>query len=69
MSETSCRGRTPKLFSEWVHRSGTHRQAVEKLIDMFATASDEARRAFEVRWEGAEIFFSWPNATIMATKP
>ncbi|KKK79397.1 hypothetical protein LCGC14_2833910 [marine sediment metagenome] len=62
------RGKNPQLFSEWVHRAGTPPEAVELLIEMFRTASEEARRAFQVRWEGAEIFFSWPNATILATK-
>jgi ubiquinone/menaquinone biosynthesis C-methylase UbiE len=62
------RGTNPQLFSEWVHRAGTPGEAVNQLIEMFATTSEEARREFEVRWEGAEIFFSWPNATILATK-
>lgn len=61
-------GNNPQLFSEWVQRAGTPRQAQEQLVEMFATASEEARRAFEVRRQGAEIFFSWPNATILATR-
>jgi hypothetical protein len=35
---------------------------------MFTTASTEVRRTFQVRWEGAEIFFAWDNATIVATQ-
>lgn len=61
-------GKNPQLFSEWVRRAGTPRQAEEQLVEMFTTASEEARRAFEVRRQGEEIFFSWPNATILATK-
>ena len=62
------RGKNPQLFSEWVHRAGTPREAVEQLTQMFAAASEEAQRAFEVRRQGAEIFFSWDNATILAVK-
>ncbi len=62
------RGKNPQLFSEWVHRAGTPPEAVQRLVQMFTAASEEARRAFEVRREGAEIIFSWPNATILATK-
>ena len=62
------RGKNPQLFSEWVHRAGTPRAAVEQLIQMFAAASEEAQQAFEVRRQGAEIFFSWDNATILAVK-
>ena len=62
------RGKNPQLFSEWVGRAGTPREAVDRLVQMFTTASEEARTAFEVRREGAEILFSWPNATILATK-
>ena len=61
-------GKNPQLFSEWVHRSGTPPRAVEQLVRMFASATEEAQRAFEVRREGAEFYFSWPNATILATK-
>jgi len=60
-------GKNPQLFSEWVHRAGTPRPAVERLVEMFAAAPEAARRAFEVRRQGDEIFFSWPNATILAT--
>lgn len=62
-------GKNPQLFSEWVDRAGTPPEAVEQLVEMFAAASPEARQAFEVRWDGAEMFFSWDNATILATKP
>jgi len=61
-------GKSPQLFSEWVQRAGTPREAAQQLIEMFTTASAEARRAFQMRWEGAEILFSWDNATILATK-
>lgn len=61
-------GKNPQLFSEWVHRAGTPPEAVEQLVEMFRTAPEEARQAFEVRWEGGELFFSWDNATILATK-
>ncbi len=62
------KGKNPQLFSEWVHRAGTPPASVERLIQMFHAANEETRRAFEVRWQGAEIFFSWDNATILATK-
>ncbi len=62
-------GKNPQLFSEWVHRAGTPPASVERLIRMFETANEESQSAFQVRWEGAEIFFSWDNATILATKP
>lgn len=61
-------GKSPQLFSEWVQRAGTPREASRQLIEMFTTASAEARAAFQVRREGAEILFSWDNATILATK-
>ncbi len=61
-------GKSPQLFSEWVQRAGTPREASQQLIEMFTTASAEARAAFQVRREGAEILFSWDNATILATK-
>jgi len=61
-------GKSPQLFSEWVQRAGTPREAAQQLIEMFTTASAEARAAFQVRREGAEILFSWDNATILATK-
>ena len=63
------RGKNPQLFSEWVHRAGTPPPLVEELIAMFANASEEARRAFDIRWEGAEIYFAWDNAVICALKP
>ena len=62
------RGKNPQLFSEWVHRAGTPRDAVEQLNQMFVSASEEAQQAFEVRRQGAEILFSWDNATILAVK-
>ncbi len=62
------RGKNPQLFSEWVQRAGTPRDAVEQLNQMFVAASDEAQQAFEVRRQGEEIFFSWDNATIVAVK-
>ena len=61
-------GKNPQLFSEWVHRAGTPPEGVEQLIRMFTRASEEARSAFEIHWEGAEIFFSWDNATVLARK-
>ncbi len=62
-------GKNPQLFSEWVHRAGTSGAGVEQLTKMFRDASEEARLAFDIRTEGAEILFSWDNATILATKP
>lgn len=61
-------GKNPQLFSEWVHRAGTPAAAVEQLFQMFATVTEEASIAFDVRREGGEILFSWDNATILATK-
>jgi ubiquinone/menaquinone biosynthesis C-methylase UbiE len=61
-------GQNPQIFSEWVQRAGTPGPAVEQLVEMFAAATEGARQAFEVRRQGEEIFFSWPNATILATK-
>lgn len=61
-------GKNPQLFSEWVQRAGTPPEAVEQLVRLFAEASREAQPPFDVRLEGAEIFFSWDNATILATK-
>ena len=61
-------GKNPQLFSEWVHRAGTPPEAVEQLVKLFAEASREARPPFDARLEGDEIFFSWDNATILATK-
>ncbi len=61
-------GKNPQVFSDWVHRAGTPPERVERLIQMFAAAPKEARQAFEVRCDGAEILFSWDNATILATK-
>jgi len=61
-------GKNPQLFSEWVHRAGTPPQAVDQLLKLFTEASREARPSFDVRLEGAEVFFSWDNATILATK-
>lgn len=61
-------GKNPQLFSEWVHRAGTPPAAVEQLVRLFAEASQEARPPFDVQLEGVEIFFSWDNATILATK-
>lgn len=62
-------GKNRQLFSEWVHRAGTPPSVVQELIEMFASASEEARRAFDIRWEGAEIYFTWDNAVICAVKP
>ena len=62
-------GKNPQLFSEWVHRAGTPAAAVQELLQTFSSASEEARRAFDIRWEGAEVYFSWDNAVILATKP
>jgi ubiquinone/menaquinone biosynthesis C-methylase UbiE len=61
-------GTNPQLFSEWVHRSGTPPDAVEQLVKLFEEASREAQPPFAARLEGAEIFFSWDNVTILATK-
>ena len=61
-------GKNPQQFSEWVRRAGTPQESVQQLIEMFSAASAEAHRAFEVRRQGTEIFFSWDNATILATK-
>ncbi len=62
-------GKNPQLFSEWVHRAGTPAPAVQQLLEMFSAAGDEGRRAFDVRWDGAEVYFSWDNAVILALKP
>jgi ubiquinone/menaquinone biosynthesis C-methylase UbiE len=61
-------GRSPQVFSEWVHRAGTPREAAQQLMEMLTTASADVRKAFQVRSEGTEILFSWDNATILATK-
>lgn len=63
------RGKSRQLFSEWVYRAGTPPAVVEELIAMFAAADEEARRAFAIRWQGAEVYFAWDNATICAVKP
>ncbi len=62
------RGKNPQLFSEWVHRAGTPAEAIQELIEMFSAATPEAREAFQVRWDGAEIYFAWDNAVILATR-
>ena len=61
-------GKNPQLFSEWVHRAGTPAEAVQELIEMFSTAGEEARQAFQVRWDGAELYFAWDNAVILAAR-
>jgi ubiquinone/menaquinone biosynthesis C-methylase UbiE len=61
-------GKSPQVFSEWVKRAGTPRKAAQQLMEMLTTASTDEREAFQVRSEGTEIFFSWANATILATK-
>ena len=62
------RGKNPQLFSEWVHRAGTPAEAIQELIEAFAAATKEARDAFQVRWDGAEIYFAWDNAVILARR-
>jgi ubiquinone/menaquinone biosynthesis C-methylase UbiE len=61
-------GKSPQVFSEWVQRAGTPRKDTQQLREMLTTASAEVRRAFQMRPEKADIFFSWDNATILATK-
>jgi len=61
-------GKNPQLFSEWVHRAGTPPDAVGQLVRLFEEASRQAQPPFDARLEGAEIFFSWDNVTILATK-
>ena len=61
-------GKNPQLFSEWVHRAGTPAAAVHELIQMFSGAGVEARAAFDIRWDGAEMYFSWDNAVILALR-
>jgi len=61
-------GKSPQVFSEWVQRAGTPGEATEQIKEMLTTASVKVRTAFQVRAEGAEILFSWDNATILATK-
>jgi ubiquinone/menaquinone biosynthesis C-methylase UbiE len=61
-------GKSPQVFSEWVQRAGTPREAAQQLREMLTTASAEVRRAFQVRLKGKEILFSWDNATILATR-
>ena len=63
------KGKNPQLFSEWVHRAGTPPGAVQELLGVFSSATAEARDAFEVRWAGAELYFSWDNAVILAKRP
>ncbi|HEU4760152.1 MAG TPA: methyltransferase domain-containing protein [Dehalococcoidia bacterium] len=62
------RGKNPQLFSEWVHRAGTAAEAIPELIEMFTKAPEEARQAFAVRWDGAEIYFAWDNVVILAMR-
>lgn len=62
-------GKSQQRFSEWVLRAGTAAATVQELIETFSSADQEARRAFQIRWEGAEIYFSWDNAVILAARP
>lgn len=64
-----AQGKSQQLFSEWVHRAGTPAATVQELIEIFSSANREARQTFEIRWEGAEIYFSWDNAVILAARP
>lgn len=61
-------GRTRQSFSEWVHRAGTPPDAIHQLLEMFRTMSAEAQEALQMRWEGADVFFSWVTVTILAEK-
>lgn len=61
-------GTHPIQFNDWVERSGTPGEVVERLRGMYVRAAEETKRAFEVREEGEDISFSWPSATILATK-
>ena len=62
-------GRTPLVFSDWVRRSGTPENVVAALRRRYVDAPDEAKAAFEIQAAEGEVYFSWPNLTILATKP
>jgi len=55
-------------LSEEGEDDGGRYRCIPSTRRLFAEASREARPPFDVRLEGAEIFFSWDNATILATK-
>jgi ubiquinone/menaquinone biosynthesis C-methylase UbiE len=62
-------GRTPLVFSDWVRRSGTPEDVAAELRREYVSGSSEAREAFEIRAAEDDVYFSWPNVTILATKP
>lgn len=61
-------GTTPLLFDDWVRRSGTPEDVAEALRREYEEASAEAKAAFEIETAEGKLRFSWPNATILATK-
>ena len=63
------KGKSRQLFSEWVHRAGTPAATAQELIGIFSSANEKACQSFEIRWDGAEIYFSWDNAVILAARP
>jgi SAM-dependent methyltransferase len=59
---------TPQIFDDWVHRSGTSYDSIEKLRPLFSQPGPEIRAAFGVREEPDGIHFGWDTAVIRARK-
>jgi ubiquinone/menaquinone biosynthesis C-methylase UbiE len=60
--------RATLAFSDWVRTSGNDPPTVTVLRERFVGASAEVRRAFQIRFEGDEIHFSWMLAILLARR-
>ena len=61
---------TELTFKDWVLRSGTPPQTVEKLRGLFANAPASAVEAFQIRRRGEDDFlWTWPVVLLGARKP
>lgn len=60
--------RTRLVFSDWVRTSGSPPEVVEELREWFRRAPETVREAFQIRFEGEEIRFSWMLTIFLARK-
>lgn len=64
-----ARSEVPQVFDDWARRSGTAPAEVEALRRDFLAASPDARAAFRIHVQGAQVRFSWDEVIIRGVKP
>jgi ubiquinone/menaquinone biosynthesis C-methylase UbiE len=67
--DVDFRSETHLTFNDWITRSGTPPDVVERLRGLFEGAPPAALQAFAIEHQGDDFAWHWPVAVLRASKP